>query len=210
MRYKLNPRYGYLIGLTGNICTGKSLALATFKKMGFQTISMDKYVDDIMSIEISLKNKIAEKFPNALINGNISKKLLGNIVFLNKDAMNDLEKILTPYAKGKIQQISNEVHINRARSTVVEIPLLFEKKREQYFDIIIYLFSSTKTMLNRALKRKNMTENKFFAILDNQAPKKEVIHKVDYLIYNENRHYLLKSIKNIIHNDKFKRSNFRY
>ena len=55
-----------------------------------------------------------------------------------------------------------------------------------------------------------MTENKFFAILDNQAPKKEVIHKVDYLIYNENRHYLLKSIKNIIHNDKFKRSNFRY
>lgn len=210
MRYKLNPRYGYLIGLTGNICTGKSLALATFKKMGFQTISMDKYVDDIMSIDISLKNKIAEKFPNALINGNISKKLLGNIVFHNKDAMNDLEKILTPYAKGKIQQISNEVHINRARSTVVEIPLLFEKKREQYFDIIIYLFSSTKTMLNRALKRKNMTENKFFAILDNQAPKKEVIHKVDYLIYNENRHYLLKSIKNIIHNDKFKRSNFRY
>ena len=35
MRCKLNPRYGYLIGLTGNICTGKSLALATFKKMGF-------------------------------------------------------------------------------------------------------------------------------------------------------------------------------
>ena len=210
MRCKLNPRYGYLIGLTGNICTGKSLALATFKKMGFQTISMDRYVDDIMSIDTSLKNKVAEKFPNSLINGNISKKLLGNIVFHNKDAMNDLEKILTPYAKGKIQQISNEVHINRARSTVVEIPLLFEKKREQYFDIIIYLFSSTRTMLNRALKRKNMTENKFFAILDNQAPKKEVIHKADYLIYNENRHYLLKSIKNIIHHDKFKRSDFRY
>jgi dephospho-CoA kinase len=36
MRHKLNPRYGSLIGITGNICTGKSLTLTVFKKLGFQ------------------------------------------------------------------------------------------------------------------------------------------------------------------------------
>ena len=210
MRRKLNPRYGSLIGITGNICTGKSLTLTVFKKMGFQTVSMDKYVNDTMNTDTSLKNKIAERFPNSLVNGDISKKILGDIVFHNKNAMHDLENIFTPYTKEKIQQISNEVHQNKGRSTVVEIPLLFEKKREKYFDVIIYLFSSTKTMLNRALSRTSMTENKFFAILDNQIPKKEVFHKADYLIYNENRHYLLKSIRTIILHDRFKRSCSRY
>jgi dephospho-CoA kinase len=210
MRHKLNPRYGFLIGLTGNICTGKSLTLTIFKKMGFQTISMDKYVDNLINTDNSLRNKIAEKFPNSLVNGDISKKILGDIVFHNKNAMYDLENIFTPYTKEKIQQISNEVHQNKGRSTVVEIPLLFEKKREKYFDVIICLFSSTKTMLNRALSRNSMTENKFFAILDSQIPKKEIFHKADYLIYNESRHYLLKSIRTIIKHDRFKRSCSRY
>lgn len=210
MRCKLNPRRGYLIGLTGNMCTGKSLALEIFKNLGFQTISMDRYIGDIMKIDICLKNKIADKFPSSLISGKISKKLLGDLVFHDKYAMNNLEKIFAPYTKEKIQQISNSVHKNKNRSTVVEIPLLFEKKREQYFDIIIYLFSSTKTMLNRALKRKNMTKSKFFAILNNQISQKEVIHKAHYLIYNENRHYLLKSIKKIIHYGRLKRSSFRH
>ena len=131
MRRKLNPRYGSLIGITGNICTGKSLTLTLFKKMGFQTVSMDKYVNDTMNTDTSLKNKIAERFPNSLVNGDISKKILGDIVFHNKNAMHDLENIFTPYTKEKIQQISNEVHQNKGRSTVVEIPLLFEKKREK-------------------------------------------------------------------------------
>ena len=87
MRHKLNPRYGSLIGITGNICTGKSLTLTVFKKLGFQTVSMDKYVNDTINTDNSLKNKIAERFPNSLVNGAISKKILGDIVFHNQNAM---------------------------------------------------------------------------------------------------------------------------
>ncbi len=84
MRHKLNPRYGSLIGLTGNICTGKSLTLTVFKKMGFQTVSMDKYVGDTMNADNYLKNKIAERFPNSLVNGNISKKYWETLFFIIK------------------------------------------------------------------------------------------------------------------------------
>ena len=34
MRCKLGARHGNVIGLTGNIASGKSLALAVFKKSG--------------------------------------------------------------------------------------------------------------------------------------------------------------------------------
>ena len=210
MQYKINPRHSCLIGITGNICVGKSLALTIFQKNGFHTISMDAYVHHIMISDVYLKEKIVAKFPGSLINGSISREFLSNIIFYDRKLMNDLAEILIPYTKNKIQEISSLIYSHYGRAIVVEIPLLFENKREKYFDVVIYLGSSIKSMLNRALKRDNMTEKKFFAILNHQLPKKEVIHKVDYFIYNESKRYLLKSIKNIIYHGRLKRSGFRY
>ena len=210
MRCRLSPRHGNIIGITGNISSGKSLALSVFKKNGFLTFSLDNYVQKIIDHNSSLKEKISTKFPSCVINGNISKNILGNIVFNNKSAMLNLEEIISPYTKKHIEKIYSMVHQNKSRSAVIEIPLLFERNREEYFDIIIYLYSSTKTMLNRALSRKNMNKKKFFAILKNQINKEEIFNKVDYLIYNENRHYLLKSLNQIIHYGRFKRNCIRY
>ena len=102
------------------------------------------------------------------------------------------------------------INKNKSRSAVIEIPLLFEKNREKYFDKIIYLYSSTKTMLNRSLNRKNMNRKRCFDILENQYNKEEVINKVEFLIYNENKHYLFKYLKQIIHYGRFKRSYIRH
>lgn len=210
MKCKLGARHGIIIGLTGNIASGKSLALAVFKKSGFLTFSLDDYVHRIMNENASLKEKICIKFPNCVINGNISRSILGDIVFNNKTAMLSLEEIIAPYTKKRIKEIYGMIHKDKSRSAVIEIPLLFEKNREKYFDIIIYLYSSTRTMLNRALSRKNMNRKRFFGILENQFNKEEVVNKVDFLIYNENKHYLFKYLKQIIEHGRFKRSCIRY
>jgi dephospho-CoA kinase len=210
MRCKLGARHGNVIGLTGNIASGKSLALAVFKKSGFLTFSLDNYVHKIMNENYSLKEKICIKFPNCVINGNISRSILGDIVFNNKSDMISLEEIIAPYTKKRIEEIHNMINKNKYRSAVVEIPLLFEKNREKYFDKIIYLYSSTKTMLKRSLNRNNMNRKRFFGILENQYNKEEVINKVDFLIYNENKHYLFKYLKQIIQYGRFKRSYIRH
>ena len=49
-----------------------------------------------------------------------------------------------------------------------DIPLLFEKKLEDEYDFIIYLFLNKENQKKRVLKRKNMSEVKLKKILKNQ------------------------------------------
>ena len=210
MIQKLLSRGGQVIGITGNICSGKSFALKYFSKRGFKTVSIDSVVHKAMQENNYIKKKISKVFPEALKNGNICRVSLGNIVFNDKSMMRKLESIIHPYTHSKIKNLSETTRYYRTRSIVIESPLLFERNREKYFDYIICLFSSPKTMLKRALLRKNMNKKKFYAILNNQMTLKDKIHKANYLICNENKFHVFQSLNKIIIHDRFKRSCPRY
>ena len=207
MTKKLITRKGQVIGITGSICSGKSFALKFFGKMGFNTLSMDVVIHKAIKENNSIKQNILDTFPVASKDGEVCRTILGELVFRDKDAMQKLENILHPYTHSKIKNLAEITRGNRkVRSVVIEVPLLFEKNREVYFDHTICLSSSTKTMLKRALLRKNMSQEKFTAILSNQMPPEEKIHKADYFIYNENRFYTLHALSKLITNGRFKRS----
>ena len=210
MIQKLVPRRGQVIGITGNICSGKSFALKYLNKRGFKTISMDSLVHKAMREDHHIIQKISEFFPSALKNGSICRASLGNIVFNNQLMIEKLEDIIHPYTRDKIKCLSEMARHHKSRSIVIESPLLFEKKREKYFDFIICLFSSQKIMLKRALSRKNMNKERFYAILNNQMELKKKVHKADYLICNHNRFHVFQSLNKIIINDRFKRNCSRY
>ena len=70
MIQKLLPRAGQVIGITGNICSGKSFALKHFAKRGFKTVSIDSLVHKAMQEDNDIKQKIREIFPEVLKNGN--------------------------------------------------------------------------------------------------------------------------------------------
>ena len=210
MIQKLVPRGGQVIGITGNICSGKSFALKYLNKRGFKTISMDSLVHKAMREDNHIIQKISEVFPQALKDRNICRISLGNIVFNNRLMIKKLESIIHPYTRNKIKYLSEMTRYRKSRSIVIESPLLFEKKREKYFDFIICLFSSQEIMLKRALSRKNMNKEKFCAILNNQMTLEKKIHKADYLICNHNRFHVFQSLNKIIINDRFKRNCSRY
>ena len=210
MMQKLMPRSGQVIGITGNICSGKSFALKYLNRKGFKTISMDSLVHKAMREDNNVIQKISRLFPNTLKNGNICRVTLGNTVFNNRIAMRKLESVIHPYLYKQIENLSKIVRLRKTRSIVIESPLLFQKNREKYFDYIICLFSSSKIMLKRALSRKNMSKEKFYAILNNQIALNENIHGADHLICNHNRFHVFQSLNKIIINVRFKRSCYRY
>ena len=58
--------------------------------------------------------------------------------------------------------------IKKKKIIFFDIPLLFEKKLEDEYDFIIYLFLNKENQKKRVLKRKNMSEDKLKKILKNQ------------------------------------------
>ncbi|MFQ3307374.1 MAG: dephospho-CoA kinase [Candidatus Midichloriaceae bacterium] len=206
MKKRLSPRNGKIIAITGNICTGKSFVLNFFKNRGFRTFSLDKFIHKLLLTDDHLKNEVAKAFPDSVVNNEISRDILGKIVFQNNVHLKKLESILHPITNTYLKKLHTETKKNQNTSLVIEIPLLFEKNREKYFDYIIYLSSSIKTMYKRYNTRAKSSKEKFESILNSQISFDKTSDKFDLFIYNENKNYILNTLKKILLHDKFKRN----
>jgi dephospho-CoA kinase len=65
---------------------------------------------------------------------------------------------------------------------VLDIPLLFEKSYEKFFDAVVVVSAPPDVQKARVLARSGMTERKFRSILFRQTPDPEKRRRADYVI----------------------------
>ena len=86
-----------VLGLTGNLATGKSTVLKLLGKKGIKVFDVDERIHSYYRNKKSpVYKKVAAFFPECLGVGVISRKKLGSIVFYNKSKLKKLEKIVHP------------------------------------------------------------------------------------------------------------------
>ncbi len=92
------PDGKYIIGVTGNIATGKSAVMRLAAEEGALTIDADKLVHEIMDTDAEMQGAIAVAFGPEVRrpDGRIDRRKLGEIVFKDSDAMRDLEEMVHP------------------------------------------------------------------------------------------------------------------
>ena len=169
-----------LIGITGIIGSGKTLALNFFREKKITVFSADEEVKKILEKKI-VKDKIYKKFPSAFLRKKIDKNKLALIVFSDKKKLNFLEKIIHPLVKQKKRNFLNK---NKKKKIIVmEIPIIFEKKSKKNYDCIILMNTNKKIQHQRVMKRKNMTPQLLKKIMANQKANKKKKY-ADYIINN--------------------------
>ena len=169
-----------LIGITGIIGSGKTLALNFFREKKITVFSADEEVKKILKKKI-VKDKIYKKFPSAFLRKKIDKNKLALIVFSDKKKLNFLEKIIHPLVKQKKKNFLNK---NKNKKIIImEIPIIFEKKNKKNYDSIILMNISKKVQRQRVMKRKNMTPELLKKIMSNQISNKKKKY-ADYIINN--------------------------
>jgi len=175
----LDPAAGQLIAITGGIGSGKSFVLQYLKELGFVVFDADKAVHEMLASEGSAYEEVRHKFPDAVINNEINRKILGEIVFNDNEKLSALEKILHP----KVWEARDVcIKQNPGKSVVCEIPLLFEKNQQDNYDLIIVTTAPLYKQRDRALQRKDMTEDKFNAIIAQQVPDVIRLRGADFVI----------------------------
>ena len=77
------PADKFVIGLTGNIATGKSAVMQLAAQRGAFTIDADQVVHEILNHNTEVQEAIANAFGPAVLleNGRINRPALGKIVF---------------------------------------------------------------------------------------------------------------------------------
>jgi dephospho-CoA kinase len=190
------------IAITGQIGTGKSVLLNQFKFLGYKTYSSDQMVKELYAKDKHIINEIKKLNPSLVLNKKIRFDELSNKAFKEPGFLLKLEKLIHPrlhHIRSRIIK-TNQINRNINRNIIVfEVPLLFEKRLQNNFDLVILLKCQNYLQIKRVLKRKNMNREKFENINKKFIPERKKIILSDYVINSGiGKNHTMSKIKELI------------
>lgn len=180
-----------LVGITGNIASGKSWILDYLSRKGYSTLSSDDFVKNLYNDE-AVRKEVFGMFPEML---SFNRKKIAEIIYDQNERREKLENLVYPYLIDKIKELAKG---NKSDKIIfVEIPLLFEKKFEDLFDLIILVFCSAEVRLKRANGR-GIDSDLFYKISFLQTPDIQKVNLSDFVIYTDDDNLVEPQIDKII------------
>jgi len=176
-----------LIGLTGNIASGKSKISEYLKTKGFKIIDADSIGKSVLNIE-SVKNKIIRTFGREILNedGSINRRELGRIVFSSKENLNKLNRITLPILTKLIKKKIKELKRKKVKYAILDAAILIEANWHKFVDEVWVVYTDSKTQLERLIKRENYSVEEAKNRIDAQLKIEEKLKYADRVIDNSN------------------------
>lgn len=162
-----------VIGITGGVGAGKSFILDYLKnKYGAKLLIADEIGHQVMKKGTVGYQKVIEEFTEKIldIHGEISRPLLANIVFSNKEKRLRLNSIIHPLVKAYIQEQIVSARIDKKiKLVVVEAALLIEEHYETICDELWYIYTKEAVRRQRLKLSRGYSDEKIDAIFASQA-----------------------------------------
>lgn len=170
------------VGLTGSIGMGKSTVTQMFADEGASVWNADDAVHRLYAAGGAGVAAIAARFPSAIVNGAVDRNILSRLALDDAVALADLEAIIHPLVSADRAAFLDNAAREGADIAVLDIPLLFEKSYEKFFDAVVVVSAPADIQKTRVMARQGMTDKKFRSILMKQTPDAEKRRRADYVI----------------------------
>ena len=145
-KYKFNT---CVVGIVGQIASGKSLALNYFKNKGYETISSDEIVHTLYQ-DINVIKKLKIHFARAIKDDIIDRKILKDIIINDAKKKKQLEEIIHPLVE---ETIFNFIKNAKGKIVFIEVPLLFDAHMDYLCDYIIGIDASKEDQIEHLKMR---------------------------------------------------------
>jgi dephospho-CoA kinase len=137
------------VGLTGAVAAGKSEAMAAFARLGAATLSSDAVTHELLGGS-EVREQLVERWGEAvLVDGQVERARVGEIVFGRPDELAWLESVLHPLVGARIAEWRQSLPAETSLA-VVEVPLLFETGMERAFDATVCVVADDSVRAARA------------------------------------------------------------
>jgi len=172
----------FRVGLTGGIASGKSTVADELARLGALVIDADRLAREVVDPGTPELAKVAERFPDTVVDGRLDRAKLAAVVFVNPQARRDLERIIHPAVRKRAAELEQSAPPG---SVVVHvIPLLVETGQESDFDLCVVVDVDHETQLSRLLARDGMTRAEAEARIGAQATREQRLAAADVVIDN--------------------------
>lgn len=174
------------VGLTGNIGAGKTTVAKIFENdYGIPVFYSDECAREAENVPHIRKQFIEIVGEEVLVDGQIDRNKLRQIVFNNKEIIEKVNQLMGPYIMEEFNKFV-ELKIKEGDLAVVcESAILIEKGAMNAFDVIITVVADKQTRLKRTMLRDGLSEEMVLAKMNNQLSDDEKIDYSDVVIINE-------------------------
>ncbi|MCL2485815.1 MAG: dephospho-CoA kinase [Endomicrobia bacterium] len=173
-----------IIGLTGGIATGKSESAKYFEALGAYTIDADAIAHELTKKGMPALKELVKCFGKGILNpnGTLNRKKLAEIIFTDKQAKLQLEKILHAYIIARINEIISKKM--KKYDVVINAPLLFEVGLDRICDKIVVIWAPYDVQARRLARRDKLNKEQVEKRISSQMPIEEKVKMADYTIDN--------------------------
>lgn len=186
----------FVVGLTGGIGSGKSLAAQFFSQLGAIVIDADQLARSVIERGSEGFDEVLLRFGDTVLkNGDIDRVALGQIVFENPQAKKDLEEIIHPRIRAEFEEAV--ASLNPGQIMVYEIPLLVETNAADRFDFVITVESAAELRKQR-LRARGMFHSDIEKRMASQATEEQRRAVADCVLTNDgSEDELLRQVENV-------------
>jgi dephospho-CoA kinase len=175
-----------LIGLTGNIASGKSAVSDMLAARGATIIDADVLAREAVMKGSPALDAIVARWGGGVLDneGNLDRAALRHVVFDNQEDLDALNEIVHPEV---LRRRADEIAAARARGdkvVVCVIPLLFERHLADEFDSIVLVDAPRSDRLDRIVRERGIDEAEAMKMIASQMPSDLKRARADYVIEN--------------------------
>ncbi|MFZ3580692.1 dephospho-CoA kinase [Loktanella sp. DJP18] len=185
----------HLLGLTGSIGMGKSTTAQMFRDAGVPVWDADATVHRLYAAGGSAVDPIAKIFPQAVIDGAVSRPALNEILHADDGALKTLEAVVHPLVKAERDAFIAD---HGSDLIVLDIPLLFETGADGWLDTVLVVTAPPEVQAARVLARPGMTQATLDLILSRQMPDAEKRARADVVIETLTLDATRQAVQNLI------------
>jgi len=174
------------IALTGGIATGKSYVANRFRDAGVPIVDADVLSREVVAPGTPGLAAVRRRFgPDAVRrDGTMDRVRVGQIVFKDKRARQDLEAIIHPAVQKAINDFFDQLP-KRTPFAIADVPLLFETGREKEFNAVIVVACPRQLQLQRLMERNKLSKDDAERRINAQLPIEQKVKKATYVINND-------------------------
>ena len=175
-----------LIGLTGNIASGKSTVARLLAERGAVIVDADMLAREAVQPGTPALRAIQERWGAEVIapDGTLDRDELRQVVFAERGQLEALNGIVHPEVERLRDERIAAARAEGAELVVCDIPLLFEKHLADRFEAIVLVDAPRPVRLERLVRERGLNEAEAMNMIAAQMPAELKRARADFVIDN--------------------------
>ena len=145
-----------IIGSTGGTSCGKTTALKALEELGFHIIDCDALYHTLLETDREMLQAIEGLFPGVLSQGKLQRKVLGQRVFSDPEALKRLNQTVWPFIYRAVEQ---QIQAHAPQNCAIDAIGLLESGLDALCRLTVAVTAPTEARVARLMARECISED---------------------------------------------------